>query len=253
MKDLNQTIAARAYLATDQQVRALSVLNFESIEQAALTRGTFLRVEVASLQAALGMEPRRRAGGKPQSFDKDEVLATYNDMHKRLYAIVLDAVTTADIADTPKLRKAEKSRRALERNRRSNFARSAKSTLAAFIRAGGNVAALVVPQVTKAALAAETAKRKQPVQEDLATKADRICSRMVKQIENIREEDHELAQAVAQRLTVQLSEVTTDKVTKSPAKSVEENIPLRMGERFFLPMVTAANLEHIKPEPSTAH
>lgn len=253
MKNVNQTIAARAYLATDEQVRALAIANYEGSAAVDTSRATFLRVEVASLQAALGIKPRQRDYGKPQHFDRDTVMSTYNDVHARLYALVLDAVVTDDIRDSAKLRKAEKSRRAIERNRRSNFARSAKSTLAAFIRAGGNVAALVVPAVTKGSLAEQTKKLKPAVAQDRNELADRICTSMVNRIEKLREEDHELAQLVSQRLTVQLSPVTTDKTTKSPTKSVEENIPLRMGEGIFLPM-PAANLEHIKPEvPSHAH
>lgn len=236
MKDLNQTIASRAYLATDEQVRQLAILNFESSEGFAKTGGTFLRIEVAALQSALGIQPRQRAGGKPQRFDKDNVMATYRDVHNRLYALVLDAVVTPDIADNAKLRKAEKQRRALERNRRSNFARTVKSTLGAFIRAGGNVAALVVPSVTKGMLSAETKKLKPATELDRDAQADRICSSMVKRIENIREEDHELAQMVAQRLTVQLSPVTAQQTTRSPTKSVEEGIPLKLEGGIFLPM-----------------
>lgn len=248
MKDINQTIAGRAYLATDEQVKALAVANYEGAATADTTRGTFLRVEVASLQAALGVKPRQRLGGKPQTFERDVVIATYNDVHKRLYALVMTAVVTDDIKDSPKLRKPEKSRRALERNRRSNFARSAKSTLMAFIRAGGNVAALAVPVVTKAALAEQTRKLKPAVEVDRTVLADRIVNSMAKRIEALRAEDHELAQMVSQKLTVQLSPVTTQHTTKSPAKSVEEMIPLRMGEGIFLPMPT------ITPEPQqTAH
>ena len=108
MKDINQSIASRAFLATDEQIRALAIANYEGTATAENTRGTFLRVEVASLQAALGVQPRQRAGGKPQHFDRDTVLATYKDVHKRLYALVLDAVVTEDIADSAKLRKPEK-------------------------------------------------------------------------------------------------------------------------------------------------
>lgn len=247
MKDLNQTIASRAFLATDEQVRALAILNYQSGQQVEASRGTFLKVEVASLQNALGMAPRQRQGGKPQKFATDEVMAKYNEVHKHLYSLVLEAVVTDDIKDGPKLRKAEKTRRSLERNRRSNFARSAKSTLAAFIRAGGNVAALVVPQVSKGELASQTKRLKPAVQEDRSVLADRICSRMVKQLDKIREEDHELAQQVAQRLTVQLSPVTTEKTTKSATKAADEQIPLRVGDSIFLPMPQIVS--EIRPEP----
>ena len=250
MKDVNQTIAARAYLATDAQVRELALLSWSSNDAVSSTRGTFLRVELASLQAALMGSPKQRAGGKPQSFEKDAVLSTLNDVHSRLYALVLDAVVTDDIKDAPKLRQAEKTRRAQERNRRSNFARSAKSTLLGFIRAGGNICSLVVPQVSKAQIAAETAKRKP--QPDQAEQAERIANRMAKQIENIREDDHELAQMIAQKLTMVLAPVTVEKTTKSPAKSVETGTPLQLGEGIFLPM-PAANLSEIKPEQRTAH
>lgn len=250
MKDLNQTIASRHYLATDAQVRELATLNYESGEQAVATRGTFLRVELAALQAAVMGAPKLRAGGKAQQLEKDAVLAALKEVHARLYSIVLEAITTDDIADGPKLRKAEKTRRALERNRRSNFARSAKATLMAYVRCGGNVSTLAVPQVTKAMLQAEIAKRKP--QPDASEQAERIANRMAAQIERIKEEDQELAQAVSQRLVSALAATTTDKTTKSPAKAVEENIPLQVGESYFIP-VSPTLLSEIKPEQRTAH
>jgi len=74
------------------------------------------------------------------------------DVDKRFYAAVLRGVTTEDIAIEEGLDADEQRRRSLERNRRSAFARSAKSTVSAFITGGGDVRALDPNTVSKAAL-----------------------------------------------------------------------------------------------------
>lgn len=70
--------------------------------------------------------------------------AAVNHINHSTYAAVLAGVTTADCADDTTLDRGERSRRSLERNRRSNFARTAVSTLRTWLG--------VVPDATLAEL-----------------------------------------------------------------------------------------------------
>lgn len=106
---------------------------------------TYLSLLVDVMQSQLGKTRR----GKVNSLQQAQVLA---DVDKRFYAAVLRGVTTEDIAVEDGLEAEEQRRRSLERNRRSAFARSAKSTVSAYITGGGDVRELDPKTVSKAAL-----------------------------------------------------------------------------------------------------
>lgn len=106
---------------------------------------TYLSLLVDAMQSQLGKQRR----GRINSLQQAQVLA---DVDKRFYAAVLRGVTTEDIAIEEGLDADEQRRRSLERNRRSAFARSAKSTVSAYITAGGDVRTLDPNTVSKAAL-----------------------------------------------------------------------------------------------------
>lgn len=106
---------------------------------------TYLSLLIDAMQSQLGKNRR----GKINSLQQAQVLA---DVDKRFYAAVLRGVTTEDIAIEDGLDADEQRRRSLERNRRSAFARSAKSTVSAFITGGGDVRTLDPNSVSKASL-----------------------------------------------------------------------------------------------------
>lgn len=144
-------IESSHYVANEAQVEGLALEAYKIGLQSTRIDGTYLRVLIAGCQAKLG--PVRR-GRSPSA---ESQLAVIEETHGRFYAAVLRGVTTPDIAADPTQAGPESQRRALERNRRSGFARSAKSTLAAYARAGGDVRILVVDEVTKGSLRAATA------------------------------------------------------------------------------------------------
>lgn len=106
---------------------------------------TYLSLLVDAMQSQLGKTRR----GKVNSLQQAQVLA---EVDKRFYAAVLRGVTTDDIAIEEDLDVDEQRRRSLERNRRSAFARTAKSTVSAYITAGLDVRELDPKTVSKAAL-----------------------------------------------------------------------------------------------------
>lgn len=123
--ELLHSIETRGYAATDNEVIALA----GSVATGIAATGTYLRVLVAAIQARLGGR-RRRASPSV------DVLGALEAEHARLYSLVLAGVGPADLDMQ-------------ERNRRATFARTAASTVRAFIKGNGDVVNLVPAEVTK--------------------------------------------------------------------------------------------------------
>lgn len=145
--NIQQTIERAHFVATDAQVEQLASARWTLAAQEEGLNGTYLRVLVVGCQSELGTKRR----GRPSSTSQ---LAVVDKIHIRFYAAVLRGITTPDIVADDTQEPAERSRRALERNRRSTFARSAKTTLVNFVRAGGDIRTLDPPTVSKAQLRA---------------------------------------------------------------------------------------------------
>lgn len=128
------------YLASDEAIARMARDYSAARGTLETVRGDYLKVLVAHSQKAL-----------PDAVTaaSEKVLQVIGFTHERLYALVLGAIITPDIAAADGLPESESHRRALERNRRSNFARTAKSTLVAFVAAGGNLQSLKPGEVTK--------------------------------------------------------------------------------------------------------
>jgi hypothetical protein len=137
---------------TEAQIESLAAERVTSATTADGLDATYLRVLVAAAKS-------RR--GKP--LDCIERAAA------GFYAAVLRGVSTPDIAIAPELEPSEIARRNRERHRRATWARSVKSTLTSWIRAGGELRELDVAQVTKSQLRAETLEHR-----DAPTTAERI-------------------------------------------------------------------------------
>lgn len=151
MTIISKLVAAH-FVATVAQVETLAHERYATNTAVLQADGTYLRVALVDAQSVLG-KPRGR-GTKPNAEAQLEVLGKTNE---KFYPAVLRGVTTEDIAVEAGLDPKEQSRRALERNSRSAFARSALSTLTAYVRAGGDLRTLDAETVTKASLRAATA------------------------------------------------------------------------------------------------
>lgn len=127
-------------LAHDRQSGAVVLEAFD---------GTYLRALVNSVQSVLGQKKGKRPDERSQLGALEKIATPF-------YAAVLRGVTTADIAIDANLEHDEVVKRNRERNRRATFARTAKSTLVAWVRAGGDIRAIDVSTVTKSELRAST-------------------------------------------------------------------------------------------------
>jgi hypothetical protein len=148
--DILDKIESKHYVANEAQIEGLANECYKAGAQVQRTDGIYLRVLIAGCQAQLGSSKRGRAP------NAESQLAVVEQVHERFYAAVLRGVTTPDVANEANLEAAERNRRTLERNRRSNFARQSKSTLAAYATAGGDIRAIEVATVTKGSLRAAT-------------------------------------------------------------------------------------------------
>ena len=123
------TIEANGYAATDKQIEQLAHIAVDGTRAG----GTYLRILVACTQADAGTPKRAKRAPTIEA-----TMAAFERTHTRLYGIVANAVAIPDDAR--------------ESNRRTIFARSAASTLRAWLRAGGDISQLDARTVTKASL-----------------------------------------------------------------------------------------------------
>jgi len=128
-----ETIEKRHYVATTAQVAQLATAQYSGAQASAAGGLCYMRVLYATLMHELGID--KKHARLPSSESQMAALNTLQTTYMR--AIVEAIATDCD---------------ALERNRRTNFARTAKSTLARYIKADGDLRALKVTTLTKASL-----------------------------------------------------------------------------------------------------
>lgn len=145
--NIQQTIAKAHYVATEAQVEDLAVAQWQGASVLEVHNATYGRVILAQAQAKTGTKARGR-------HSKDSQLAVLLAVNTLYYAAVLRGLVKADptIAADGSLEPAERSRRALERNRRSTYARTAYRELVGFVERGGDLRTLDVETVSKASL-----------------------------------------------------------------------------------------------------
>lgn len=137
-------IESAHHVATEQQIELLAQNHYTSLAAGARANGTYLKAVIVAAQSKLG-----KRGPRPKA---DAQLAVLTGVHERFYAAVLRGVTTPDVAAEDGLERAEKQRRAIERNARSNFARTAMHVLTGYVERGGDLRSLDLASVTKTTL-----------------------------------------------------------------------------------------------------
>lgn len=226
-------LAHNKFVASDAEVGKLAEMNLSAIQTEDNVRGVYLKVLVAGVQQATKPVGRRKAGDSKVALTK---------VHERFYAVVLKAITTPEVADEDGLDREAKMLRALERNRRSNFARTARSALSGFLEAGGDVHTLNVMTVTKRellAFAASIERTTEPTQEELAHKTSLAVDRVEEMARQLADEDKDAAVVLIEeamaKLANLLAELGRDSTTKTMV-AIKEHRPLRLGEGTFWPM-----------------
>lgn len=193
------------YLAPDSVVIALARDYSDATVTGNIVRGTYFRVLLAHSQKAL-----TDVLGDALKPEKETMLTVVKTTHDRLYKLILNAVTTPDIAAEDNLSDDERARRTLERNRRSNFARTAKSVLMAYANAGGELLLLKPEETTKEQLR-EWMKARAPLTP--ATPTSRLETQLEKAVRAMATEDRETALDFIEELHVRLLQIAARPMT----------------------------------------
>lgn len=214
------------------EIRTLARQTVEGRQQQLAARGAYFRALVETAQADLG----GKAGREGQ-------LAAVSAVHRKFYPAVQEATTTEDIVHSSKAAPAERTRRALERNRRSNFARSAYGTIRRWLRVENHdLMKLDAQKVTKSQLLKEAppTRKHALTPQRIRARAGRLLDGLLGYTRQIAKADHEQANAVAQDALDQLIKLIArlgiEKKTTTDAKvAAQEMRPLRVGSNVFWP------------------
>jgi hypothetical protein len=232
MKEIDMSnLESKGFVAADADVVVVTKGIIDATQNAEGGRGSYLRMLIGTTQHELGVAPRKRRqkAEKLSAEGIEEQLKALSAVHERFYAIVTTTVTDA-VAGTKD--------KALEVNRRTNFARTALGSVRAWIRAGGDITSLAPATATKAMLAVETGTKPQPSAQALKSRAESQSQGLLTTFEGLATSDKAAAieqmQMVLGQLTTQLLSLGVVS-TKDPALSFEEHRPLRIGKQLFVP------------------
>lgn len=202
------------YVMNEAQVEALAAEYAAASSETARINGTYLRVLVVACQAILGKVKR----GRPAKDAQLEVLA---DVSGKFYPAILRGVTTPDIVHDASLPKEEATRRSRERNRRSTFARAAKSTLASWVGAGGDMRGLDGETVTRDPLLVQV--REARGTSEAAHKLERYKAAILRLVVREAREDPDAAR-VALESTIEALQVELDSLSVNGNRAPVEKV-----------------------------
>lgn len=238
------SIETKNYIATASDIRALASTIVGATAEVITGRTTYLRALVATTQAELHAAPRKNATAKPKHLKGAEIEAQLKALlavHDRFYVAVLEACEEGLPAKD----------KALELNRRSNFARTALYAVRSYIRAGNDITYVVAGRTTKITLAVTRTPRRASARSLKSRMEARSKALMVTAIEL---SDVDKATAVAEielllgQLAAQLAALGVSS-TKDAAQSAATGAPLSIRGRVFVP-VTATQVIRQRANPS---
>lgn len=218
------------FLATEDQIQALAGKYVNGLQAQDSVRGSYLKVLLAGTQKA----------AKPAKKLASEVAEILEKTHDAYYAVVMKGVTTPEILDEESLDAEARTLRSLERNRRSNFARSAKASLASYLKAGGDLFTLDPVTVTKAALQAFVlSMRAKTADATTLHKATVAAERIETLCRELADEDQDVALQTVQELMARMANLLTEfgkEHTTKTLVAMKEHRPLKLAEGMFWPM-----------------
>lgn len=221
------------FLATEHDIELMARERQDSLDAGAKATGTYLKVLTALTAHEIGGRTAllsRRRGKLALSLRPEEVadhLNVLESINSRCYAAVCKAVITPDIERKDDLPQSEQTRRALERNRRTNYARTAMSALRAYVQAGRDVRDLEPSEVTKGKLNEITETYAPPTRTvstaRLLRAATRAGARIVAEAEELAGIDPAQAERLLSALVDQLSE-TLEKIKAGELPASSEDM-----------------------------
>lgn len=227
-------------------VRNLTTAYIEALATNEATNVTYLRTLVEYSQRELGLEPRaNNAKQRKQPIGDDaraQHLAAVAAVHARFYDIILEVVD-ASLTDVPS------KDRPLERNRRTNFARTAVYSLRLFIRAGKDLTAVAPQRVTKSALVVEVRPPVRSTQR-LKSRVERASKAFVTSLLELGEADQIAARAELDTLLGIMANQAAA-LGEAPARDLKRAVaghkPFKSGSTLFVPTQTTIIRQQANP------
>jgi hypothetical protein len=219
--NVNLTSLAKAgYLASDTTLAALARDYVDGRVQSDSVAGSYIKILYAHVLRDLERQGIKRASS-------DKVIAAVETVHAHMYTVILAAVTTPDLKHSDDLPDKEQTRRALERNRRSNFARSAKSTLVAYITAGGKLSSFTPAEVTKERLRSFYKPKDPPTYQE---RANRATARLESIIKALAATDMAAAREVVTYVQTRVAALVVATPSAKPRRLQPKGKTVRRGE-----------------------
>lgn len=223
----------RNYVATENDIAALAggIISAQFTMESGPRR--YLRCVIATTIHELDAAQRQRSG-KPEKIDADEQsrqLAALEKILDRFYPIVVKAASE----DLPPGKA-----RALELNRRTNWARTAASAVRSWIRAGYSLTTIAASRATKATLAV-TARARPATPGRIKQRVETASKATMARILELAGADKDAAIAEIQLLMGQLAgqlEELGVATTRDPKEALAEHKMLRVGRQTFFPTDT---------------
>lgn len=221
-----KSLESRRFVATPADIAALTQGIVAGSRQSVSGQGTYLRALVATLQHELEAPVRLRAGkgAKLTPEITGAHLQALEAVHERFYNIVV--ATARKASDSPS-----------DLNKSTNFARTAKSKLRGWIRAGGDVRALAAARVTHAALVVDRPSAP-PTAKRLLSAAQRARERLTEATAALAKQDASGAttflETVLANLVSTLSQMGAVP-TKDAAQAMREHRPFKSPAGVFYP------------------
>lgn len=220
---------------TTDRVRAITKSILDARNDLNAGHSNYLQGLVETTQKELGAAPRKRA--KAAKLDADGIktqLAALLKVHERCYAIVLEVCSENLPAGKEK---------AIELNRRSNFARTALSVVRAWIRAGNDLTTVVATKATKTSMRVEVQRSQQPGPQSIARRVEKGITELIGKVEALAAIDKAAAVHQLEGIMSKAASVLATlggSATRDPAKSIAENIPLKTKIGTFWPAMAAS-------------
>lgn len=193
------SLESRHYVATSDDVAALTRDIIDAQKKGGEGRATYLRALIATTQAELGQHPRQRTVsiGKLDAEERERQLKALEAVNARFYPIVVKAarekITGPD-------------RGGRELNRRTTFARTSLSAIRRWVKAGNDITSLVAAKTTKASLAV-VGRRRGPSPKVLGNQTRRFGARLEKTLVTLAAADPEAAAAAWQKLKAHMDKL----------------------------------------------
>lgn len=210
------------YLASASDVEKLASIRFESAATADRAHTAYFKILLANAQKAIAGKPTLRARKGPATvLEPDEIethLAHFEEVNRTYYAAVLKGTPQTEDA--------------LERNRRTNYARTAASAIRTYIRGGGDLTRLSLLKATKSQL------QTLGVNQAPEVRVAKSTARLLTQLEDLGTTDAKNARELLSRIMAAGADLLVKlggRTTSNPETAIAEHRLLKTDNGIFYP------------------